>query len=156
VCSRVIDVGCGSGILSIAALKLGAAYALGVDIDELSVTASRENARANGIADERFILGQGSVQEIMGGKFLPDAAFGSQPIRSAPVVAANILAPVIIRLFQQGLADLVDSKGVLLLSGILEDQVEDVLAAAGTQGMELAEKRQVGDWAALLLMRSAR
>ncbi len=98
---RVIDIGCGSGILSIAALKLGAQVALGVDIDVESVKNSRENADVNGIGEE-LILGQGSVKEIMDGKF----AF-----KSAPLVVANILAPIIIRLFDAGLADLVEAEG---------------------------------------------
>ena len=65
---RVIDVGCGSGILSIAALKLGAASALGVDIDPESIKNSRANAETNGIGDE-LVLGLGSVPEILNGKF---------------------------------------------------------------------------------------
>ena len=66
--SKVIDVGCGSGILSIAALKLGAKKVLGVDIDAESVKNSRENADVNGVGEE-LILGLGSVAEILDGKF---------------------------------------------------------------------------------------
>src|SRR6188474_3390220 len=84
----IIDVGCGSGILSIAALKLGAKSALGVDIDTGSIENARENANTNSIGDELF-LGIGSVQEILDNKF---------SFRKAPLVVANILAPVIIRL----------------------------------------------------------
>src|SRR5512142_2549012 len=91
----VIDVGCGSGILSIGALKLGARFTLGVDIDPASVKASRENAEANGIQAELFTIGLGSVTEILEGRFT---------IRQAPLVLANILAPVINRLFEGGLA----------------------------------------------------
>src|SRR5215208_2875140 len=83
---RIIDVGCGSGILSIAAIKLGATVALGVDIDADSILNARENANTNEIADE-LILAAGSVQQIRDGKF----AFSK-----APLVVANILAPVII------------------------------------------------------------
>ncbi|MCJ7431910.1 MAG: 50S ribosomal protein L11 methyltransferase, partial [Anaerolineales bacterium] len=86
---RVIDIGCGSGILSIAALKLGATNVLGVDIDAESVRNSRENADTNGVSDE-LILGQGSVTEIRAGNF---------GFKQASLVVANILAPVIIRLF---------------------------------------------------------
>ena len=78
-----IDVGCGSGILSIAALKLGAKKVLGVDIDIESVKNSRENADMNGVGEE-LILGQGSVTEILSGNF---------QFKSAPLVVANILAP---------------------------------------------------------------
>ncbi len=137
---RVIDVGCGSGILSIAALKLGAAQALGVDIDPQSVKNARENADLNGVGPE-LILGQGSVGEVLEGRF----AF-----RSAPLVLANILAPIIIRLFEGGLADLVEPGGVIILSGILADQEQRVLDAAAAKGLSLRDRRQMGDWVALL------
>ena len=136
---RVIDVGCGSGILSIAALKLGAASALGVDIDSDSIRNSRENADVNGIGNE-LVLGQGSVSEIRTGKF----AF-----KSAPLVLANILAPVIIRLFDAGLADLVEPDGMIILSGILREQGQSVVEAAQAKGLGMVEQRQMGDWVAL-------
>ena len=142
----VIDVGCGSGILSIAALKLGAASALGVDIDGAAVKASRENADANGVAAGRFRLGTGSVAEIRAGRF--------EPAR-APLVLANILAPIIIRLFDGGLAELLAPGGVLILSGILAEQAGSVLAASDGQGLRLVEKRQMGDWVALVMQRQA-
>jgi ribosomal protein L11 methyltransferase len=135
----VIDVGCGSGILSIAALKLGAARALGVDIDHESITNSRENARVNGIGEE-FILGLGSVPEILAGGF---------PFKSAPLIVANILAPVINRLFEAGLAQLAEPGGTLILSGILADQAGTVAEAAQAKGMEPGERKQIGDWVAL-------
>jgi ribosomal protein L11 methyltransferase len=140
---RVIDVGCGSGILSIAALKLGASQALGVDIDAESITNSRANADANGVGDE-LILGVGSVQEILDGKF----AF-----KSAPLVVANILAPVIVRLFQAGLASLMDENGSIILSGILFEQEQSVIEAGQAHGLRMNEQRQIGDWVALRLSR---
>ena len=136
---RVIDVGCGSGILSIAALKLGADSALGVDIDIESVVNSRENADKNGIGAE-FILGQGSVAEVKSGQFA---------YKSAPLVVANILAPIIIRLFDGGLADLIEPGGEIILSGILAEQAEKVREAAAAKGLVLNEQRQINDWVAL-------
>ena len=138
--SVVIDVGCGSGILSIAALKLGASFTLGVDIDEVSVKASRENARVNGIATERFAIGLGSVAEVLEGNF---------SVREASLVMANILAPVIIQLFGIGLANLVTPGGTLILSGILAEQSESVVAAARSHGLQLSDKRQLEDWVAI-------
>ena len=135
----MIDVGCGSGILSIATLKLGAASALGVDIDIESVVNSRENADKNGIGAE-LILGQGSVAEVKAGQFA---------YASAPLVVANILAPIIIRLFDAGLADLVDAGGEIILSGILAEQAERVIEAASAKGLVLTDKRQMKDWVAL-------
>jgi ribosomal protein L11 methyltransferase len=140
--SSVIDIGCGSGILSIAALKLSAEFALGVDIDEAAIRASRGNAEANGIHAGRFTLGVGSVAEILEGRF---------PIRNAPLVLANILAPVIIRLFEANLAKLITPGGGIILSGILVEQVESVLSAARKCGLESVEKRQMGDWVALAM-----
>jgi ribosomal protein L11 methyltransferase len=138
----VIDVGCGSGILSVAALKLGAEFALGVDIDEASVKASRENADANGIPAGQFSIGLGSVTEVLDGRF---------QIRKAPLVLANILAPVIIRLFEKGLAELVSPGGALILSGILAEQAEKVISSVEAHELNLVEKRQSGDWVALLV-----
>ena len=140
--SAIIDVGCGSGILSIGALKLGADFAIGVDLDEASVRASRENADANDIAPERFAIGLGSVTEILEGKF---------EVRQAPLVLVNILAPVIIRLFGMGLGDLVTPGGKLILSGILAEQTDSVLSVAQGLGLKFVEQRQMGDWVALVL-----
>ncbi len=136
---RMIDVGCGSGILSIAAIKLGAEKALGVDIDSEAVKNSRHNADLNGIGDE-LILGQGSVTETLAGRF----AF-----QSAPLVTANILAPTLIRLFDAGLADLIEPNGEIILSGILEHQAEDVIEAGQAKGLKRGEIRQIKDWVAI-------
>lgn len=140
----VIDVGCGSGILSVAALKLGADFALGVDIDEASVKASRENADANGVEAARFAIGLGSVTEILAGSF---------QVKSAPLVLANILAPILVRLFDAGMADLIQPGGVIILSGILAEQAETVIAAAQSKGLELVGRKQMGDWVALACKR---
>jgi ribosomal protein L11 methyltransferase len=137
-----IDIGCGSGILSIGALKLGATFILGVDIDEVAVRASRENARANAIPDELFALGLGSVTEVLAGKF---------QLQSAPLVLANILAPVLVRLFDGGLADLVAPGGTIVLSGILDEQAQTVIDAAQAHGLVLWEQKQIEDWVTLAL-----
>ncbi len=141
----VIDVGCGSGILSIAARKLGATSVLGVDIDPGSIVNARENADTNKIGDE-LILGVGSVQEILGGSF----AF-----RKAPLVLANILAPVIIRLFDAGLAELVEENGAIILSGILQEQELNVVEAAQAKGLRINEQKRIGDWVALTMRRQS-
>lgn len=149
--SSTIDVGCGSGILSIAALKLGADFALGVDIDEASVKASRENADANGISADQFAIGLGSVKEVLAGRFQSLSRDGSGGIRNAPLVLANILAPIIIRLFDLGLAELVSPSGALILSGILTEQAEGVIYSAEVHGLKLEKRRQIGEWVALLM-----
>jgi ribosomal protein L11 methyltransferase len=138
---QVIDVGCGSGILSIAAIKLGAKSSLGVDIDADSILNARENANANHVGNE-LILEVGSVQEILDGKF----AF-----RKAPLVIANILAPVIIRLLNAGLAELIEDGGAIILSGILQEQEQSVIEAARAKGLRMNERKQIGDWVSLTM-----
>ncbi len=135
----VIDVGCGSGILSIAALKLGASHALAVDIDSQAVRSTLENAAGNAII-QGLETGVGSVAEIKAGQF---------SLTQAPLVIANILAPVIIRLFAAGLADLVAPGGALILSGILATQADDVEAAAKAHGLTPVGRRQQLDWVAI-------
>jgi ribosomal protein L11 methyltransferase len=136
---EVIDVGCGSGILSVAALKLGASRALGVDVDPDAIEAARKNAQINDVR-ERLELGAGSLSQILAGQF---------SVRRAPLVLANILAPVIIRLLDEGLAGLLTPGGDLLLSGILEEQAAGVEAAAHKVGLEIQERLQIEDWVAL-------
>ena len=138
-----IDVGCGSGILSIAALRLGATEVLGVDIDPDSVRNARENAAANGIGSA-LALEVGSVEEILHGKFTP---------RRASMVTVNILAPVIVRLISAGLAELVEMKGIAILGGILQEQAGGVIEAAEAAGLRLWERQEMGDWVALAMMR---
>jgi ribosomal protein L11 methyltransferase len=107
----VLDFGCGSGILAIAALKLGAAHALGTDIDDQALWASRENAVRNGVA-ERLAL------------YRPEAL----PDTPVDLLLANILANPLIQLAPR-LAALVRPGGQLLLSGILAEQADAVMAA---------------------------
>lgn len=138
-----IDVGCGSGILSIAALKLGVKSALGVDIDEQAIASARENGNANELGSE-LILGVGSVREILD---------GGHPFSSAPLVAANILAPVIIGLLEEGLEQILTPRGHMILAGILVSQENDVMDACRKAGMVQVTRRQMGDWIALCVSR---
>ncbi len=134
---RSIDIGCGTGILSIAALKLGAEQAIGVDIDPQAIRAAAENAALNEV---QFELGIGSVKEVLEGKF---------SYRRANIVFANILAPVLVDLLNQGLGELVLPGGCLILSGILAEQCPQVETAVREQGFTQVGKRQMGDWVAL-------
>ncbi len=136
----LIDVGCGSGILSIAAVKLGIPKVLAVDIDAIAVRSCAENAQANGVR-ESIQIGLGSVAQIRQGEF---------SLRQADIVVANILAPVILELFEQGLGDLVSPTGAMILSGILSDQRGEIEAALKKNGFGKVFQRQQGDWVALL------
>lgn len=134
---NVIDVGCGSGILAIAALKLGARHAFGVDVDPRALDVSRENAERNAVA-ARLTLG------------LPDALSGCPP---ADLVMANILAQPLIQLAPQ-LIHLVKPGGTLILSGMLENQTAEV-SQHYVNDVDL--ERQVQDqWAMLVGKRKLR
>lgn len=135
----LIDIGCGSGILSIAALKLGVERALAVDVDAVAVRSSLENAQTNGVAD-RIEVGFGSVAEIHLGMF---------SLQKGDIVVANILAPVILDLFENGLAKLVEPDGALVLSGILNDQQAEIEATMRRHGFTQITSRHQGDWVAL-------
>lgn len=142
----VIDVGCGSGILSIVALKMGAPHALAVDIDGQALDSTRENAGLNKIESSQLEIGKGSVEEIQTGRF---------DLSQAPFVLVNILAPIIIRLFGQGLADLIRPGGMIFLAGILDHQAEDVLAAACAAGLHLVDQLEIEDWVGLVMKKPA-
>ena len=128
----LLDYGCGSGILAIAALKLGAARALAVDHDPQALEATRDNARANGVAER---IWAGSPAEL-------DGIAGA---RHADLVVANILAGPLVELAPSLLACLRPG-GALALSGVLADQVDSVQAAyAGS--VHLGPTRLRDDWA---------
>ncbi|HAF47793.1 MAG TPA: 50S ribosomal protein L11 methyltransferase [Anaerolineaceae bacterium] len=139
---NVIDVGCGSGILSIAALKMGANHVIAVDTDEQAITSTLENAELNHISSSDLELGEGSIKEILSGQFTH---------QQAQLVMVNILAPILIRLFEQGLEKTVQEDGILLLSGILDHQEKDVLEAAKNAGFSVIQKLSDEDWVSFAL-----
>ena len=138
---EVLDIGCGSGILSIAALKLGASRAYGVDVEPDAIPTAQENAATNGVA-ENLEIALGSVDEIKAGVF---------EIQRAPLVLANILAPILKRLLDGGMGDLIALDGVLVLSGILEEQVDEMVANINEHGLHVIEQRQIDDWVAVVV-----
>jgi len=123
----MLDFGCGSGILALAALKLGAAHAVGVDNDPQALLASRDNADRNGVG-ERLDL------------YLPE----QEPVRQYPIVAANILASALIHLVEL-LAARVQPGGVIALSGILHNQADEVLNAY-SRYFDALEVTRLDDW----------
>ena len=138
---EVIDVGCGSGILSITAIKLGASRALGVDLDYPSIVATKKNAELNQVI-EKIDVGLASVNEILDEKF---------SIATAELVLVNILAPIIKRLFHQGLEKLIKSDGTIILSGILDNQADEIIQIAESLGLKLVSKEMINDWVGLIL-----
>lgn len=139
---HAIDVGCGSGILSIAALRLGASHVIAVDTDEHAVKSTLENAGLNQVSPDELEIGKGSVKDILTGRF---------NYQEAPLVLVNILAPILIRLFEQGLEKTVQEDGILLLSGILDHQEKDVLEAAKNAGFSVIQKLSDEDWVSFAL-----
>jgi ribosomal protein L11 methyltransferase len=134
---ELIDLGCGSGILSIGGLRLGAGRAEGWDIDPEAVRVARENAVLNGV-EARFAARPGTLEDMLKEK------------RTAPVVAANILAGVLQSMLHASLSETVDRGGCLILSGILIEQSAAVEAAIVESGLYLAEKKTREDWVALI------
>jgi ribosomal protein L11 methyltransferase len=136
--ARVLDVGCGSGILAIAALKLGAATALGLDTDPIAIEATHANARRNALA-RRVRVHEGSL-----------------PSHEAPfdVVLANLIAGLLVAL-ADGLVLELRPGGHLLASGIFVDREGDVRDAFETAGLAVTGRTSEGDWVALEAVRRA-
>ena len=151
-----LDMGCGSGILSIAAAKLGFSSVAGFDIDEEAVAASKENAAKNGVSvDYRvFALGKGAVTldasiEAAKGVY-PDLALqgrkndpAAKPFSPADLVVANILGPLLIA-FADEIVGYV--KKDLVISGILTDLYPDVLASFVARGFREVSRKTLGEW----------
>ena len=132
---KVVDYGCGSGILGIAALKLGAAKASGVDIDEQAIIASEENAERNGLKGKfTLYLGEASAQ-----------------LEPADVTVANILAGPLAEL-EPEIARLTAKGGRLALSGVLKDQAQEVCKAY-ERDFEIGNVSSRGDWALITAVR---
>lgn len=129
-----LDMGCGSGILSIAALLLGANSATGVDIDPLSVKTANENARINKV-DEKFIGICGNLTEKVNGRF--------------NVVAANIVADIVIELSKNA-PDFMLKDSVYIISGIIDMREDDVLLAI-SDTFEIIERKEENGWVAMAL-----
>ncbi len=127
----VLDVGCGSGILSVASLLLGADSAVGVDIDALAVKTAKENGITNGFEEPKFTVLQGSTTDKVTGKF--------------DIIAANIVADIIIGLCKN-VKDYMNPDAVFITSGIIEPREADVLDAFAANGLEVIARHESGGW----------
>ena len=133
----VLDLGCGSGILSIAALRLGAARAFACDIDEKCVDVAYENAALNGIGKDRYTVRWGDV--------LSDEALRQEMGGGYDVVVANIVADVIMGL-SGSVRPFLKAGGLFLCSGIIDDRAEEVLAKLKGDGWDVFEQRSSEGW----------
>ena len=129
--TQVLDIGCGSGILSIASLLLGAKSAVGVDIDALAVKTAKENAAANGIDETRYQVFQGNLTDKVSGKF--------------DVVVANIVADII-RMFTKDVAAFMKDEAVFITSGIIDTREQDVIDAFDKYGFEIKARHTEKGW----------
>jgi ribosomal protein L11 methyltransferase len=135
--ARVADVGCGSGILAIAAKKLGASFVEGVDIEPLSVAVARENAKLNDV-EIRFTEGR-SIAALSPGPY--------------DLILSNIISATLIGM-AGAIAPNLTTNGRWIVSGILEANWPDVLAAARSAGLDVVEMRSEDDWVAAILGRN--
>lgn len=132
---KILDIGCGSGILAIASVLLGGKEALGVDIDAQSVKTATENAQINNITDKTdFVVGD----------------LADKVTQKYNIVCANIVADVVIRLLEN-VAQYMCDDAVLLVSGIIDERERDVLCAAEKFGFEIYEKQYKDNWCAFAL-----
>ncbi len=136
--TQILDVGTGSGILSIAALKLGAAHAVGTDLDPCAISAVKENLEANAVpvTDMNMILGN-----IIDDKTIQDEV----GYEKYDIVVANILADVLIPLTPVILHQM-KKGGLYITSGIIDDKEESVVAAVKAAGLEVLEVTHQGEW----------
>jgi ribosomal protein L11 methyltransferase len=137
--NAMLDVGTGSGILAIAAAKLGAASVVGLDVDPVAIESAQENLRRNKV-EWVVHLDRGSIQDCPS-----DVKFD--------LIVANILTPVLLQLVEQGLTDRVRKGGKLILSGILDHQADEVKSASRRHGLEVIQELSWKDWRAIILSR---
>ncbi|MGO9015992.1 MAG: 50S ribosomal protein L11 methyltransferase [Dissulfurispiraceae bacterium] len=132
---RFLDVGTGTGILAIAASKLGFRHVLGLDIDPLAIVASQRNIKLNNL--ENIVVREGTVSPGCG---------------TFDFIAANLMSEILIRIAPD-LAPCLDNAGIALMSGMLSGQEDDVIEAMEKQGLKLSEKYFDGRWVTVVITR---
>ena len=144
--TRILDVGCGSGILGMLALKFGAAYAVGTDLDPCAIDATHENMKENGVPKEQY--------EVMIGNIIDDKAIQDQVGYACyDIVAANILADVLVMLTPVIVSQLKPG-GIYITSGIIDDKEEVVKQAVADAGLELLDVTYQGEWVGVTARKS--
>lgn len=136
--STVLDIGCGSGILSIASLLLGAKSALGVDIDSLAVKTAAVNAQENGFGADKFTAVQGNLSDRVEGRY--------------SVIVANIVADIIME-FNKEVGRFLEPDGVYITGGIIESREPEVISSFEQNGFEIAERFKDSGWLVFVLKR---
>ena len=136
--TRILDVGCGSGILGMLALKFGAAYSVGTDLDPCAIDATRENMAVNGIPQDKY--------EVMIGNIIDDRDVQDKVgYECYDIVAANILADVLVELTPVIVHQL-KKGGIYITSGIIDDKEDTVVKAVQDAGLEVLDVTYQGEW----------
>ena len=136
--TRILDVGCGSGILGMLALKFGAAYSVGTDLDPCAIDATHENMEVNGISREKY--------EVMIGNIIDDKEIQDRVGYGCyDIVAANILADVLTQLTPV-IVNQLKSGGIYITSGIIDDKEQTVVEAVKAAGLEVLDVTYQGEW----------
>ena len=136
---KVLDVGCGSGILAIATLLLGAESATGVDIDELAVKTAEENGKMNGFGSDRLKFIHGDLADKVSGKF--------------DIVVANIVADIIME-FNKEVGKYLENDGIYITGGIIESREDEVLLSFAQNGFEVKERFEEKGWLVFVVKKS--
>ncbi len=133
--TTVLDVGCGSGILSITSLLLGAKSIVGVDIDPVAVDVAVENGERNGFCPPRYVIKKGNLADEIEGMF--------------DIAVANIVADAI-KMLAPDVKRFIKPEGYFICSGIIEDRIDDVKECLNSLGYNIIEVLRQGEWAAML------
>ena len=134
--SKVLDIGCGSGILSIASLLLGAKSAFGVDIDALAVKTALDNAKKNGFEPPVFDAVQGNLSDKVSEKY--------------NVIVANIVADIIIK-FNTQVNEFLSDNGIYITGGIIESREDEVLMSFAQNGFKVVQRFEEKGWLVFVL-----
>ncbi|MBU5675663.1 50S ribosomal protein L11 methyltransferase [Alkaliphilus sp. MSJ-5] len=132
--STVFDIGCGSGILSIVAAKLGAEKVIGVDFDEVAVNVAKKNVIENKV-DDAVEIRHGNLMDVVKEK--------------ADIVVANIIADIII-LLSKDIKGFLNSDGLFIASGIILDKIDEVKKNLAVNGLEVIQVETLGEWAVIV------
>ena len=136
--TKILDVGCGSGILGMLALKFGAEHSVGTDLDPCAIDATHENMEVNGIAKDRY--------EVMIGNIIDDKEVQDKAgYECYDIVAANILADVLVELTSV-IVNQLKKGGIYITSGIIDDKESTVVEAVKKAGLEVLDVTYQGEW----------
>ena len=145
--TKILDVGCGSGILGMLALKFGAEHSVGTDLDPCAIDATYENMENNGVSRDKY--------EVMIGNIIDDKEVQDKVgYECYDIVAANILAPVLVELTPV-IVNQLKPGGIYITSGIIDDKEEMVKEAVAKAGLELLDVTYQGEWVCVTARKNA-